>query len=209
MNVCVPAGLVLWAGSLLALAGSDREHTSKLHAQGAAVASSTRTLRLPDSPYPYSVLNLPPHFLTAAAMRFDNTPADNPVTDNGATLGRVLFYDRRFSANNTISCGSCHVQSHAFADPNRFSRGFQGGQTDRHGMSLVNVRFHPRGRFFWDERGGNLEEMVLLPVKNHLEMGQDISKLPSVLEHDAHYPELFRKAFGDPSITNERIAQAL
>jgi len=209
MNVCVSAGLVLWAGFLVALAGSDREHTSKLKAQGAAVASSARTLRLPDSPYRYSVLNLPPHFLTSAAARFDNTPADNPVTDEGATLGRVLFYDRRLSGNDTISCGSCHVQSHGFADPNRFSRGFQGGQTDRHGMSLVNVRFHPRARFFWDERGGNLEEMVLMPVENHLEMGLDLAKLPSILEHDARYPGLFRKAFGDPSITNERISRAL
>ena len=209
MNVCVSAGLVLWAGSLLALAGSGREHTSNLKAQGAVVASSARTLRLPDSPYRYSILNLPAHFLTSGAMRFDNTPPDNPVTDEGATLGRVLFYDRRLSANDTISCGSCHVQSHGFADPNRFSRGFQGGQTDRHGMSLVNVRFHPRARFFWDERGGNLEEMVLLPVENHLEMGLDLSRLPSILEHDARYRELFRKAFGDPSITNERISRAL
>ena len=57
---------------------------------------------------------LPSHFNVPVALRFDNTPADNPVSDFGATLGRVLFYDTRLSANNTISCGSCHLQSHAF-----------------------------------------------------------------------------------------------
>src|SRR5262245_27867195 len=176
MNVCVSAGFVLWTSSLLALAGADRDHTSNLRPQAATavLASTARALRLPDAPYRYSLLNLPPHFLLPAAMGFDNTPSDNPVTDDGGTLGRVLFYDRRLSANNTISCGSCHVQSHGFADPNRFSRGFQGGMTDRHGMNLVDARFHPRARFFWDERGGNLEDMVLMPGENRLEIGRGL-----------------------------------
>ena len=84
----------------------------------------------------------------------------------------MLFYDTRLSANNTISCGSCHVQAHAFVDPNRFSKGFKGGMTDRHAMNLVNLRFHPRARFFWDERSGNLEAMVLLPVENRSRWGR-------------------------------------
>lgn len=121
----------------------------------------------------------------------------------------MLFYDTRLSANNTISCGSCHVQSHAFADSNRFSRGFKDGRTDRHATTLANVRYHPRARFFWDERGGNLESMVLMPVKNTLEMGQDLDRLPEILVRDSRYPELFRLAFGDPTIDNTRIARAL
>jgi cytochrome c peroxidase len=177
---------------------------------GAAGDSSTaRTLQLPAVPYRYSLLNLPSHFGTAAAVRFDNTPANNPVTDHGATLGRVLFYDTRLSANGTISCGSCHVQKHAFVDPNRGSRGFEGGKTDRHAMNLVNLRYHPRARFFWDERGGNLESMVLLPVVNTLEMGQDLGKLPGILARDPRYAELFWNAFGDNEITNERVSLAL
>jgi cytochrome c peroxidase len=66
---------------------------------------------------------------------------------------RVLFYDRRLSANNTVSRGAWHVQAHAFVDPNRFCKGFTGGLTNRHAMNLVNLRYHPRARFFWDERG--------------------------------------------------------
>lgn len=176
---------------------------------GAPAAQSGRPLRLPDPPYRYADVALPRHFNTAAAKRFDNTPSDNPVTDHGATLGRVLFYDTRLSANDTVSCGSCHAQARAFDDPERFSRGFNGGRTDRHAMNLVNLRYHPRGRFFWDERGGNLEQMVLMPVENHLEMGETPSLLPAKLGRDANYARLFANAFGDPEITTDRISRAL
>lgn len=172
-------------------------------------ASRVRTLRLPDVPYHYAQTNLPSHFTHAAAAKFDNTPPENPITDAGATLGRVLFYDTRFSANDTISCGSCHVQKHGFADPRPASRGFHGGMTDRHAMNLVNLRYHPRARFFWDERAGNLESMVLLPVENQLEMGQSLDRLPEILGKDARYLALFRAAFGDATITNERVGRAL
>jgi cytochrome c peroxidase len=200
MKRCVFGGLVVLGILVLSLAAASGQQ---------ATPSTERTLRLPDQPYRYANLDLPAHFNTAAAVRFDNTPADNPVTDEGATLGRVLFYDTRLSANNTISCGSCHVQSHAFVDPNRFSKGFHGGVTDRHAMNLVNLRYHPRARFFWDERSGNLEAMVLLPVQNSLEMGMDLLRLPGILAKDAHYPELFRRVFGDSNITADRIALAL
>jgi len=135
-------------------------------------AAKTR-LKLPATPYRYANVELPPH-LTQPGRNDDNTPADNPLTDGGATLGRVLFYDTRLSANNTTSCASCHVQAHAFSDPKPFSKGFHGGRTDRRAMPLVNVRYYQRARFFWDERAGNLEEMVLLPIQNQIEMGQDL-----------------------------------
>ena len=181
---------------------ASTEWVSKVQAQ-------SRTLRLPATPYPYADVVLPPHFKVAAAMRFDNTPPGNPVTNAGATLGRVLFYDRRLSANNTVSCASCHVQANGFADPNGVSRGFAGGHTDRHAMNLVNLRFHPRARFFWDERAGNLEDMTLLPIENSLEMGQKVDHLPEILGRDPHYADLFRNAFGDAQIARERIGRAL
>jgi cytochrome c peroxidase len=172
-------------------------------------ASRVRTLRLPDVPYQYARLELPSHFTQTVAAKFDNTPPENPITDAGATLGRVLFYDTRFSANDTVSCGSCHVQKHGFADPRPASRGFHGGMTDRHAMNLVNLRYHPRARFFWDERAGNLESMVLLPIENQLEMGQSLDRLLEILGKDARYQDLFRRAFGDATITTERVGRAL
>src|SRR5205085_10080709 len=122
---------------------------------------------------------------------------DNPVTDQGATLGRALFYDTRLSANNTVACGSCHHQGRAFVDPNRLSKGFEGKLTDRNSPSLANLRYYPRGRFFWDERARSLDEQTLMPIQSKVEMGQDLTKLVATLTGDAHYPELFRKAFGD------------
>jgi cytochrome c peroxidase len=171
--------------------------------------STARTLRLPETPYRYAEIDLPDHFKTPVARRFDNTPADNPVTDHGATLGRVLFYDTRLSANNTISCGSCHVQKNGFVDPNRFSKGFKGKQTDRHAMSVANLRHSLRGRFFWDERADTLEAAVLVPIQSKLEMGQDLTRLVEVLGKDKRYPELFKKAFGDGKVRQERIGKAL
>jgi cytochrome c peroxidase len=196
---------------LLTLAGSGWAGSSAPGAEEKAPAkpSTARTLRLPETPYRYADIDLPAHFKTPLARRFDNTPDDNPVTDDGATLGRVLFYDTRLSGNNTVSCGSCHVQKNAFVDPNRFSKGFDGKRTDRHAMSLVNLRYYPRGRFFWDERAAGLEAAVLVPVQSKTEMGQDLARLTEVLARDEHYPGLFKKAFGDGKVTPERIGKAL
>src|SRR5262249_23840887 len=163
--------------------------------------STARTLRLPETPYRYADVELPAHFQSRAARRFDNTPRDNPVTDAGATLGRVLFYDTRLSANNTTACGTCHHQANAFAEPQRFSKGFEGKSVDRNAMGLSEVRFYPRGRFFWDERARSLEEQALLPIQNKVEMGQDLAKLVEILGADDVYPELFRKAFGSREVT--------
>lgn len=165
-------------------------------------------LQLPETPYRYANVELPAHF-TALGRAGDNTPADNPITDNGATLGRVLFYDTRLSANNTTSCASCHLQANAFADPKPLSKGFEGAMTDRRAMPLVNLRYYQRARFFWDERAGNLEEMVLLPIQSRIEMGHDLKTLVERLARDAAYPGLFERAFGDRELTEQRIGKAL
>ena len=177
---------------------------------GAALspAAAKSTLTLPATPYRYANVELPAHF-AQPGRNDDNTPPDNPLTDDGATLGRVLFYDRRLSANNTTSCGSCHVQAHAFADTKPFSKGFHGAVTDRRAMPLINLRYYQRARFFWDERAGNLEEMVLQPVQNRIEMGQDLKRVVDTLSRDAAYAPLFARAFGDREVTEGRMGKAL
>src|SRR5947207_1023441 len=171
--------------------------------------STARTLVLPDTPYHYADLPLPAHFRTSTAKQFDNTPQGNPVTDAGATLGRVLFYDTRLSANNTVACASCHHQKHAFAGPERFAKGFEGKRVDRVAMNLTNLRYYQRGRFFWDERAATLEEQVLMPIQSKVEMGQDLKKLTEILAADARYPALFQQAFGSKEVTRQRIARAM
>jgi cytochrome c peroxidase len=192
----------LFSGSLVAL--TLAVVTTSLWARPTAQAA----LYLPDTPYRYANVELPTHF-TQAGRNDDNTPLDNALTDDAATVGRVLFYDTRLSANDTTSCASCHIQAHAFSDPRPASSGFRGALTDRRGMPLVNLRYYQRARFFWDERAGNLEAMVLQPIQSRVEMGQDLKTLVELLSRDSVYPSLFERAFGDPPITEERIGKAL
>src|SRR4029079_13937062 len=85
------------------------------------------------------------------------------------------------------------------------SKGLHGGLTDRRAMPLVNLRYYQRARFFWDERAGNLEEMVLLHIQHRIEMGQDLKRVVDVLARDGTYPGLFARAFGERDITAQRV----
>ncbi|MCB9713940.1 MAG: cytochrome-c peroxidase [Myxococcales bacterium] len=139
----------------------------------------------------------------------DNTPSDNEITDAGATLGRVLFYDRTLSANHTISCSSCHGQANGFTDTATFSEGFDGGLTGRNSMSIANARFYAPGHFFWDERADTLEDQVLMPIQNEVEMGLTLEELVDRVSAQPYYPALFEDAFGDPDVDTQRISWAL
>ncbi|MDE0829020.1 MAG: c-type cytochrome [Vicinamibacterales bacterium] len=168
---------------------------------------------LPETPYRYDDDALPQHFTERdgpeRVASADNTPDDNPTTNAGATLGRVLFYDTRLSASDSVSCGTCHQQRYGFSDPRRYSVGFDGQTTRRHSMSLTNARYYARGRFFWDERAETLESQVLVPVQDPVEMGMPLERLQSKLEQIDYYPPLFKEAFGSPTITTDRVARAL
>ena len=173
-------------------------------------------LNLPQTPFDYASLNLPSHFTTNAGGPLptsingtDNTPSTNPITNDGATLGRVLFYDKKLSANGTISCASCHKQDKGFSDDAILSLGFNGGTTGRHSMTLINARFYQRGRFFWDERATTLEEQVLMPFQDPVEMGMTLEQVVSKVQEQSYYPELFQKAFGSTEITSDKISKAL
>lgn len=166
-------------------------------------------LTLPAAPLAYANPSLPGFLLAPPIRAQENTPADNPVTDWGATLGRVLFYDTRLSLNQTRSCASCHQQDRGFADPARLSAGFAGGTTARHSMGLVNAVYYPSGRFFWDERAPSLEAQVLMPIQDPVEMGMTLDGLVGRLSAVAWYPVLFEQAFGSPTVTSDRISRAL
>ena len=174
-------------------------------------------ITLPDEPFDYASLNLPSHFtnnvpganLPTSINGTDNTPTNNQITNDGATLGRVLFYDKKLSANGTIACASCHQQDKGFSDDAVLSLGFAGGTTGRHSMTLINSRFYQRGRFFWDERASTLEEQVLMPFQDAVEMGMTLDEVVNTVESQTYYPELFEKAFGSTEVTSERISLAL
>lgn len=166
-------------------------------------------LNFPPVPFNYANPLLPPNFLRPPLIGQDNMPATNLTTDAGAALGRVLFYDKRLSTNQTISCSSCHQPQHGFSDPARFSLGFNGGRTGRNSMGLTQARYYPRGRFFWDERALTLEDQVLQPIQNEVEMGMTLPALVLRLQSEPFYTNLFQRAFGSTEVNADKISRSL
>lgn len=144
----------------------------------------------------------------------DNT-GGNSITDAGATLGRVLFYDKNLSSNNMVSCATCHQQQFAFSDTAVASQGVN-GLTGRHSMRLINERFGMEKKFFWDERALSLEAQTTQPIQDHNEMGYSgqngdpsITDLIQKLDTIAYYKELFTFVYGSEEITETKIQNAL
>jgi len=162
----------------------------------------------------YAPAALPAYFdQTVAAL--DNTPANNAIDNRVATLGRVLFYDRRLSTNDTTACASCHQQQFGFSDNRRFSTGISGlAFTSAHAMRLGNVRYWQPGSMFWDRRAASVEAQASQPIVNPIEMGWDaaaggIAALLMKMGATTYYPDLFTWAFGSSAITEARVQLAL
>ncbi|MFM2171189.1 MAG: hypothetical protein RI957_1418 [Verrucomicrobiota bacterium] len=144
-----------------------------------------------------------------------NTPVGNQITNAGATLGRVMFYDKRLSRNSAVSCSSCHQQANAFGDTALASTGVS-GTTGRHSMRLVNAGFATESKFFWDERAATLEAQTTQPVRDHAEMGfsgnsgdPSFADLVTRLTAIPEYRVLFAMTYGSATITETRIQNAL
>ncbi|MGJ8683968.1 MAG: cytochrome-c peroxidase [Nonlabens sp.] len=146
-------------------------------------------------------------------IRFSNQ--GNDIDNKKATLGRILFYDKQLSTDNSISCASCHQQEHAFSDTAVASIGVN-GVTGRHSMRLVNAGFQPGTNYFWNERVNSLEGQVTQPIKDHAEMGfsgeQGAPTFEDLLVKLAaidYYQVLFNHIYGDETITEERLQESL
>ncbi len=162
---------------------------------------------LPEVPFDYESIELPAHFDTNALSLYESFANPVDISNEGAALGRVLFYDNKLSANDLVNCASCHQQEHAFSDPRIRSIGFEGELSHRHSQTLVNLRWSRN--LFWDHRVSGLENQVLLPIQDDLEMGMSLDDLVEKLQSTSYYPELFTSAYGDPNISAERISNAL
>lgn len=149
---------------------------------------------------PYT-LEIPSHFPDMPI------PADNPMTEEGVLLGRMLFYETQLSGNNTISCGTCHAPESAFSDPNQFSTGIDGIQGNRNSMALMNLGWQTS--FFWDGRSHTLEEQILQPVINPIEMHQSWTKAVGKLKQDVNYRNAFYRAFGTVDFDSTHVSKAL
>ena len=150
-------------------------------------------------PVLFSQYLIPPHI-----------PKNNPTTIEGVQLGRKLFYDPILSGNNTQSCASCHNQTSGFSDNgNQFSTGIDGFQGSRNSMPIFNLAWNSDTNFFWDGRSKGLEEQVLSPVINPIEMHDKWPNVANKLQNSNDYPLLFYKAFGTVIIDSILVSKAI
>lgn len=145
-----------------------------------------------------------------------NYSYNSSSSNERVALGRVLFYDPKLSVNNTIACASCHKQANAFSDNVKSSIGFNHELTSRNSPPIQNLQngitFTGQGpaSLFWDGRAEMLNSMVLMPVTNHVEMGMaDGNDLVNRIKDVSYYQTLFNDAYGNPEVTQSKIAEAL
>lgn len=169
--------------------------------------SKEALLSLPETHYDYSK-KLGNHFSNHFSQNFGVANVEYDAKDNKEIeLGRVLFYDKRLSINNTTSCASCHIQENAFSDNVAFSKGFSEAETSRNSLPLFNDAFE--NGFFWDNSIWGLENQVLMPIGNHVEMGiEDNDYLIKKLSLIDYYNEMFQETYGR-SVSLNSIQDAL
>ena len=135
-------------------------------------------------------------------------PADNPITKEKVELGRLLFFDKRLSANNTIACASCHIPALAFTDGQPVSTGINSQQGGRSAPTAINRGFSTAQ--FWDGRAATLEDQSIGPFANLIEHGfashdELIKKINSI----KGYKKLFSDVYGKKKLTKENVGRAI
>lgn len=134
-------------------------------------------------------------------------PKNNPITKEKAALGKLLFFDKRVSISNTISCASCHNPKLGWSDGLRKAVGVEKREGRRNSPTIINSAY--LNSFFADGRASSLEEQALGPIETEVEMDMPIDKLVKKLKNIKGYRELFAKAFGDEGITKDTILKAI
>src|SRR5579872_478995 len=134
-------------------------------------------------------------------------PPDNPYSLAKAELGRLLFFDKRISADGSVACASCHVPQHAFAEPSGVSTGIRGQKGRRNALSVLNQAWYATQ--FWDGRTTTLEQQAKVPIQGVLEMGNTFEACVRTLKAIPGYCKLFEKAFGTDEITIDHVAKSL
>ncbi len=156
------------------------------------------------NPTPYSGATIPRNFPAPTYVA-----NNNPLTEEGVLLGRMLFYDPILSGDSTLACAGCHKQEDAFTDTRTFSIGIDGIAGKRQSMPLFNLMYS--SKFFWDGRAADLQEQTLMPVEDPVEMHETWPNNIAKLQAHPDYPKRFYEAFGvEPAdLTKEHAAKAM
>tara|TARA_B110000046_G_scaffold6876_1_gene7278 strand:+ start:1676 stop:2740 length:1065 start_codon:yes stop_codon:yes gene_type:complete len=158
-----------------------------------------------NAPTPATVMV--PNWINTSIIGDMPHPSDNALTVEGIALGRELFYEKKLSGDNSMSCASCHFQELNFSDNALFSTGITGDFGDRQAMAIVNLAWDDL--FFWDGRAVSLEDQAFGPVVNHIELNDTWPNVVAKLQADPKYPGLFKKAFGTHTIDSVRVSKAI
>ena len=135
-------------------------------------------------------------------------PEKNPLTQAKIDLGRLLYFDKRLSTDDTVSCATCHDPAHGFAEPRKTSQGVGAKVGARNAPTVINRLFSADQ--FWDGRAADLEEQSKGPIVNPIEMAtRSHGACEDKLRGVPGYAPLFTKAFGSTAVTIDRIAQAI
>jgi len=137
------------------------------------------------------------------AMTREKIPADNPQTPEKISLGQRLFFDRRLSADGTVSCSTCHDPAFAFTDRRPTSVGIKGRVGQRNAPTVLNALYNKTQ--FWDGRVNTLEEQAALPIVNSVEMGHPnldaaVAQIAAVEEYQQAFQHVFARPPNGPDL---------
>jgi cytochrome c peroxidase len=132
----------------------------------------------------------------------------NPLDSAKIKLGRLLFYEPKLSRDGTISCANCHLQNTGFTHIDHdLSHGIEGRIGKRNSIALVNLAWSKS--LMWDGAIQHIDAQALAPIENHDEMDNSIANVVNTLKKDTRYKNAFSLAYGDTTITGERVSKAI
>lgn len=139
-------------------------------------------------------------------LRKMRIPSDNPITPDKVELGKLLYFDKRLSSDNTVSCASCHDPAKGWSNGERFATGVGGQKGGRSAPTIINAGYQYFQ--FWDGRAKQLEGQALGPIANPIEMNLPLDKMVAKLKGIKGYRDWFQKVF-EGEITEDRVAKAI
>ncbi len=149
-----------------------------------------------------------PYTLNYGNFPTPDIPSDNKPTVAGVQLGRMLFYEKKLSKTGTMACADCHRQKDGFSDSLRFSIGVENLPGKRQAMAVMNMAWHANG-LFWDGRSPSMRDQALKPIQDPLEMNETLQNAVAKISGEKKYRDQFIRAFGDDTVTAERIGLAI
>ncbi len=203
--VSIPFLAVSIAAGVAVSAGAGVEQLEQLE-QDAHVAQRGPAPSAEDLERSNPVVPLPGKLLGLDASLSD---IRNPPTPEQVRLGRWLYYDKRLSADGSISCATCHAPEFGFSEQTPVSTGIRGQRGGRKAPSFVNAAFAFYPETFWDGRAASLEAQAIGPMANPIEMGNTHDAVVASVAGVAGYKPYFKQAFGDDAINLDRIALAI